>query len=93
MKLEKKDFIQQSKKIEDHYIIDNQNVISQSDSGIITRCQHKTTKVVRVVKIVFKYMFYDYEVFVNEVDKLKELVRLLRNRVGSPQHHPRARIF
>ncbi len=74
MKLDKKVFIQQSKKIQDHYLIDEENIIWQNETGIITRCQHKATKIVRIVKIVFKYMFDDFEVFINEVDRLKEFV-------------------
>ena len=74
MKLDKKLFIQQSKKIEDHYIIDHDNVIWRGETGILARCQHKTTKIVRAVKIVFKYMFPDIEGFVHEIQKLKGLV-------------------
>ena len=98
VKIEKKDFIRQSKVFEDHYLIDSQNILAQTETGYLTRCQHKTTKIVRAVKVIYKYMFSDLESFCNEVHKLKELVNFFLSKavstfIGSSKHPKIARIL
>ena len=77
IKLEKKLFIQQSKKIQEHYLIDEDNLLWQGETGVLAKCLHKATKTERAVKIVFKYLLQDFDMFIEEIQKLKELVLLI----------------
>ena len=74
IRIEKKNFIQQKKIIHDYYIIDKKNIIWENETGYLTRCQDKATKIIRAVKVIYKYMFSDLEGFCIEIQKLKELV-------------------
>jgi len=74
VKIEKKDFIQQSKCFLENYTIDIKNLLWQGETGYLAKCQHKATKIFRAVRVIYKYMFEDLEGFCNEVKNLKELV-------------------
>lgn len=79
VRIEKKNFIQQKKDIKDHYFIDKKNIIYESETGYITRCQDRATKIIRAVKVIYKYVFTNFEGFCVEIQKLKELVNLACN--------------
>ena len=74
IRIEKKDFIKQGKLFGDSYLIDTKNVIYASETGYLTRCQNKATKIISAVKVIYKYMCSDLESFYIEIKKLKEYV-------------------
>jgi len=80
LKIEKKNFIQQKKDIKDYYIIDRKNVIYENEAGFLTRCQDRATKIIRAVKVIYKYIFTNFEGFCIEIQKLKEFVLFFFNR-------------